>query len=382
MQYSGDLGIILYLTSIIIPLVLAFALCVKPQITLPQKYLAVSFVVSAFSMLFCFIYDRYFVFGKENIRAIEFSMTAFGGISILLYLISLMRPDKLNRKTLCICFICAVLFSLLMFISEYFWGTPSPESIDEVIYNLWSPGIIYRLVAILANVVFLIYIATTVIRMYSAHKQYILEQYSYRENIDLKWIIIYMAIYAFIGFITLLRNIDNGVPMKVIFNVSFITLMPIVYYFGSRQDVTPVVINDPDNDIAVPDNKILPVPSVAGEKSMEEALVEYFTKELPFLNQDLNLSNVAEALNTNTTYLSRFLNGELNVNFYDFVNSYRIDYAISLLHNSEGNYASKALIGDSGFKSKAVFYKKFRDKTKMSPQEYASTIILNKKSTP
>lgn len=46
-----------------------------------------------------------------------------------------------------------------------------------------------------------------------------------------------------------------------------------------------------------------------------------------FLNPKLSLTEVATAIGTNRTYLSEYLNNDLDTTFYEYVNGFRIKEA-------------------------------------------------------
>lgn len=60
-------------------------------------------------------------------------------------------------------------------------------------------------------------------------------------------------------------------------------------------------------------------------------VVEYMEKNEPYLDDTLDLESLSRSLFTNKVYLSRTVNTYSGKNFRQFVNSYRIDYAISLM---------------------------------------------------
>ena len=64
-------------------------------------------------------------------------------------------------------------------------------------------------------------------------------------------------------------------------------------------------------------------------------LLEVMNTEKPFLNPELKLSDLAESLDILPNYLSQVINSELQKNFFDFVNEYRIQEAKHRLHDPE-----------------------------------------------
>lgn len=57
----------------------------------------------------------------------------------------------------------------------------------------------------------------------------------------------------------------------------------------------------------------------------KQVFEHYLYSHRPFLNPCLKISDIAEDLNTNRTYLSSFINSEYNINFSRLINKYRHD---------------------------------------------------------
>jgi AraC-like DNA-binding protein len=94
----------------------------------------------------------------------------------------------------------------------------------------------------------------------------------------------------------------------------------------------------------------------------------------PYLEGDLVLPKLAQQLGISANYLSQVINEQLNVNFYDFVNGYRVEEARRLMRNAgqtNTNILNIAL--DSGFNSKSAFYTAFKKATSMTPTQYQKT---------
>ncbi len=59
--------------------------------------------------------------------------------------------------------------------------------------------------------------------------------------------------------------------------------------------------------------------------ALSEKLKSFMQTEKPYLNMDLNLKDLASALDTYPHYITQVLNTIFNQNFYDFINNYRIE---------------------------------------------------------
>ncbi len=102
-----------------------------------------------------------------------------------------------------------------------------------------------------------------------------------------------------------------------------------------------------------------------------ERLYKYMEQEKPYLNPSLSLDKLARRLAIPSRYLSQIINESLGVNFFDFVNSYRIEEAkILLLDTSNGHRSILDLLYDAGFNSKSVFNRAFKRYSGMTPSEF------------
>lgn len=84
-------------------------------------------------------------------------------------------------------------------------------------------------------------------------------------------------------------------------------------------------------------------------------MLEYFNHKKPYLNPELSLKEVAQALQTNHYALSRFINKEFEVNFYTLINRFRVEYILHLIELNKGAINCDTLHAISGFKSRTTF---------------------------
>jgi AraC-like DNA-binding protein len=113
---------------------------------------------------------------------------------------------------------------------------------------------------------------------------------------------------------------------------------------------------------------------------LAEKLKEYMNLKKPHINPDLCLKDLAEQLNVYPHYVTQILNTLFNQNFYDFVNTYRVDEAKKLL--KEGIDKSKkvpiiTIAYDCGFNSKSSFNRIFKQKIGLTPSEYREKSVKN-----
>jgi len=100
-------------------------------------------------------------------------------------------------------------------------------------------------------------------------------------------------------------------------------------------------------------------------------LKNFMNKEKPYLDPFLNINQLAKRLTIQPRHLSQILNESLHQNFYDFVNSFRIEEAKKMLSDSSGeNVTVLEVLLDAGFNSKSAFNRAFKKCTGLTPSEF------------
>ena len=93
------------------------------------------------------------------------------------------------------------------------------------------------------------------------------------------------------------------------------------------------------------------------------------TEKRLYMNPKLTISDVAAAIGSNRTYLSDYLNKKLGVTFYEYVNSYRVMEACSILVDGN-NQLLMEVAKQSGFNSLSTFHRSFLKEMKITPLQY------------
>jgi AraC-like DNA-binding protein len=101
-------------------------------------------------------------------------------------------------------------------------------------------------------------------------------------------------------------------------------------------------------------------------------LVRYMDNDRPFRDMQLNLERLSGALQIAPSHLSQVLNEQIGMNFYEFVNEYRVRDVMKRINlGSDGTRTMLALAFESGFNSKASFNRAFKRVTGITPTDYA-----------
>lgn len=92
--------------------------------------------------------------------------------------------------------------------------------------------------------------------------------------------------------------------------------------------------------------------------------------ELIYRQKDLHISELALKAGSNRTYVSNYINKELNMSFTDYINSYRIKYAQSLMTKRDNKLSLLDVCDKSGFTNEVSFYRNFKKITGTTPGKW------------
>jgi AraC-like DNA-binding protein len=100
--------------------------------------------------------------------------------------------------------------------------------------------------------------------------------------------------------------------------------------------------------------------------------IEEFSKQECFLDPNVSLTSLAKDLQTNSSYLSRFINHFYQKNFNSFINDLRIEYITKRLNSDHilKNFTIQAIAEEAGFNNTVSFTQAFYKKNKIKPSYF------------
>ena len=230
-----------------------------------------------------------------------------------------------------------------------------------------------NLVILIIQIIHLFIYLFFVKRLLNEYELKIKSSMSSLDKINLRWISVGMNSFIVIfGIMTIFIFLFiSGINVYSI----YITVIPLLVsiiilaigYFGLTQ---PIIIR-PEFEV----NKLKKyekssLTNVNSEKYLSK-LLDIMESEKPFLNNDLTLQKLSEMLSVSQHHLSQIINEKLNQNFFDFVNSYRIEEAKRLLLDKRGELLTILAIAEEvGFNSKSAFNIAFKKYTSMTPTQF------------
>lgn len=219
-----------------------------------------------------------------------------------------------------------------------------------------------------------------IILCFSALKKYqklLPEYYSALEKISLNWlkyifvslIVLFVIVFCVITFSSRLKSLSLSGTFKIVAALQSVYLFSIIF-FSLRQRL----IFSPNVVLVPVQNKRQKAHTLnSGDLSddISRKLLEFMISKQPYLDEDLSLLKLSQQLEVSTHQLSQVINQNLNTNFYQLVNSYRVEEVKKKLKDPQ--FSKWSILGiafESGFNSKSTFNKIFKEETGMTPSEY------------
>ncbi|WP_150711726.1 helix-turn-helix transcriptional regulator [Pseudomonas fluorescens] len=109
---------------------------------------------------------------------------------------------------------------------------------------------------------------------------------------------------------------------------------------------------------------------------MAEDLQQYFQRQQPYLDPELDLQRVSKECGYSRNQMSYLLNQVLGQSFYRYVNQARLQHLLAALDSATPPLRIDDLAFAAGFNSLSAFYSCFRQHTGMSPKAYVKHISL------
>lgn len=239
---------------------------------------------------------------------------------------------------------------------------------------------IYESVAIIGSLAVLIY----GVKALKRHEEELYENYAEVEDKSLRWLrkclISGLVLSALWGFLTIL-DFDFTSSYRTFALVVLLGLSALIYYIGYsmiiRQGLLETSIFAIANKGHKKEQSIQSSSPELSQKTDEHLrkLKEIIEGEKLYQNPQLNMSMLSEKTGLSNGYLSQIINQKHKLNFFDFINSYRVEDVKSKMSNpSYEHYTLLGMAQEAGFKSKSTFNSVFKKMTGKTPSEYRKSL--------
>ena len=310
------------------------------------------------------------------------SLLMLHGPFLYYYVLTLVFDKRQNSWKDLLHLIPFVLFNLYILISSFNPGISEKLNIEKV-----SPGdnppLLFSFFLIMTAFSGTVYFLLT-IRLFKKLDINIFNNFSNSANIDLYWVrklvLIFGVVWTALISVTVIHHIFHMFSMVFCTDGLFLSLSVFVIligYFGLKQKVI-----FSSEDIIVAEEASKTHTKYSGSRlSDSEAkqyagkLTDYMKSAKPYLNPDLSLPQLATELNISSHYLSQVINEQFNLNFFDFVNRYRVEaFKEKITDHEFRNFSLLGIAFECGFNSKSAFNRIFKQTSGITPSQFKKAV--------
>ena len=201
------------------------------------------------------------------------------------------------------------------------------------------------------------------------------------ENIDLTWLKILVLGFALVSLVGVMLSISKVVNLFYTVDINLQIFLGLTTYYADLILVCFLLFFSAVNISSVAKVKDQSKSSYEGYEANEDyvnRVMKYMDDEKPYLKSNITLDALSELIDVPARELTALLNGHFKMNYYEFINNYRIKEAKLILTqdvNQEKTISDVFLA--VGFNSKSVFNTFFKKNVGVTPSDFRKQ-ALNK----
>ena len=309
------------------------------------------------------------------------SLLMLHGPFLYYYILTLVSNKRQIKKKDLFHIVPFILFNLYILIASFYPSISEKLNIEKLSPDN-NPPLLFLFFLILTAFSGTIYFLLT-FKLFKKLDINIFNYFSNSADIDLEWlrklVLLFGVIWTALISVTVIHHVFHMFSMVFCTDGLFLSLsvfVILVGYFGLKQKV----IFTNENVIAADDASMVQ-PKYSGsrlndseEKQYAEKLVSHMELLKPYLNPDLTLPQLAAELGISSHLLSQVINEHFKLNFFDFVNQYRVEaFKERIVNPKYGNFSLLGVAFECGFNSKSAFNRIFKKSTGLTPSQYKDT---------
>ncbi len=373
MDNSSIISITSFIIVILFILLSVFLLSVTTSKKLSNKLLASFLIITAIDISVFFYHN--FIELPPSIEMFRIQISSFKDPFLFLYILSVIYSDfKLKAKHIFL--LSPWIVSILILIPNFFLASKTNQIQFLSNYTETSEA---QFISGMNRIVEFLYIIAELYYLLR-YRKLLLENYTSKEAFYyyhwLKQLIIFILVgQALTSIKSIVRDSGNYDINAV--NIFRIILLSFGLFFSFWLVFKALISPKLFRGIAITLrlSKEMASQNDSGNKTVQNEQIQqvkdFMIKEEPFLDASLTVKSLSEKIDIQHRELSILINQELGQHFFDFINKYRIEKAMSILKDpSKKKHTVLEILYEVGFNSKSSFNTAFKKHTGTTPTAY------------
>ncbi len=368
---------IIYFLGAVNALFFSFLIFNKKKKSLADKILGSWLIILSIQLIYPFFY-LYDLQNYQKYMGYEASIVCLHPVFLYFYTQAMTNQLKFSKKLL----IGIIPMAIFMITTPFMIFQLSEDMLAFTShFDIWasfnSLAITIMFIAMgLMSFIFFYFLYSGYISL-KRYKKEVLQIFSYKDNIDLLWLrrlVVYFSLsYIFVsilGFVFYYANISL-IFIDFTFYSSLVIFVFLLAYYGYQQGQIFYVKKEHALHNTINKNNAHVLHNFS---NIAKKLEKLMLNEKPYLIPTLTIHELADKLKIPAHQLSKVIHKEFARNFFEYINSFRIEYFKNCIKQKEYKYFTLLGIAlECGFNSKSAFNRIFREYTGTTPGEYKKT---------
>ncbi|MGB0459470.1 MAG: helix-turn-helix domain-containing protein [Porticoccaceae bacterium] len=299
---------------------------------------------------------------------------ALDGPLLYLYLVSIIRPDFSLRAKHGWHLLPLVIYFLFLLTAFYC----QEYGVKRKVIELYLFDLDWQFVTMdtLIKSSRFIYLILS-IYLINKYREQLKDSRSNIENIDLTWLKILVLGFAAVTLVGVVLSLSKVVNLFYPVDISLQIFLGLTTYYADLVLVCFLLFFSAVNISSIAKVKDQSKSSYEDYEADEEyvgRIIKFMESEKPYLKSNITLDALSESIDIPARELTAIFNGHFKMNFYEFINNYRIKEAKEILKTDKEKTISDVFLA-VGFNSKSVFNTFFKKNTGMTPSEFRKKTI-------
>ena len=327
-----------------------------------------------------FIYSGAYVYAPALAGA-QFPFRVLLGPALYFYAHATMSPDKAIDKRLWLMALSGPVLVLLAMLPFIFLISPAeklaladPSTRDP---ELWQIAVATCLIATFVFILFTALFLIMAFKLHNAHRQQLLERFSEIEQRSVDW---FRPVLIIWGAVWLMYAVEFSLGALGWFWFGSGKLLPVLEVFALaifiQKALSQKVLNESEKGVPSASQPRAALLSAEKMQLIASKLERAMTEDKLFLQDNLSLNKLSEAICETENHISETLSQFLNTKFFQFVNGFRVEEAKKALEDRDKLITNIAF--EVGFNSKSTFNTAFKKMVGYSPSAYRNSLLENK----